>query len=154
VSFALAELVPTVPVIVAVVSEETGAVETVKDPVVAPLNIETDAGTVAEAFDDLRLTVTPLTPAFAERVTVPFDETPPTTVVGARTTLVTVCAALLVESASTTPMETTKLRKQPIVRPRPRRSNAFCTLAIYLSRPCNILNQFDRDLGKLESEIR
>jgi hypothetical protein len=75
------------PCIVAVVWEATAVVVTVKVAVVAPAATETLAGTVALVLLEERLTVIPLGPAAAERVTVPVEGLPPITLVGESETL-------------------------------------------------------------------
>ena len=68
--------------IVALVAELTALVFTVNVPVVAPAATVTEAGTVAFALLDCRVTIAPLGPAAPPKVTVPVDVFPPTTVVG------------------------------------------------------------------------
>jgi len=80
--------VPCVPVIVTVVAEFTGVVETINVAVVAPAGTVTEPVTVALALFDDRLTTVPLGPAGPFRVTVPLDVLPPTTEVGERVTLI------------------------------------------------------------------
>lgn len=75
-------------VIVAVAFVATAEVETVKVAVVAPPLTTTEAGTVAAALSDERLTVNPACGAGLFRVTVPVDVPPPRTDVGETTTLV------------------------------------------------------------------
>lgn len=79
-------------VIVTVLLEATATVVAVKVPVVAPVVNDAVAGTVVEASPDLSATVK-LAGAGPLRVIVPVVEAPPTTLVGARVTPVTVGAA-------------------------------------------------------------
>jgi hypothetical protein len=70
-------------VIVTVVVEETGLVDTVKVAVVAPAATVTDAGTWAAAvLLEVKLTTAPPVGATLLSVTVPVEETPPATDVG------------------------------------------------------------------------
>ena len=62
-----------VAVIVAVVGDWTVVVETVNVPEDWPAGMVIDEGTVPEALDDCRLTITPPAPAGLESVTVPVD---------------------------------------------------------------------------------
>ena len=78
--------VPCVPVIVAVATAETAAVATVNVAVVAPAATLTLAGTVALVLLDLRLTTAPPRGAPELSVTVPVEELPPMTAVGANVT--------------------------------------------------------------------
>ena len=71
-----------VPVIVALVLDETAVVATLNVPVVAPAATVTEEGTVAEAELLLNVTVKPPTGATDVTVAVPVDETPPKTLVG------------------------------------------------------------------------
>lgn len=74
-------------VIVMEVEFATGEVETAKVPAVCPPAIRIFAGTVAEPLFVDRLTVTPLAPAGAFKVTVPVEGEPPVTEVGVRVML-------------------------------------------------------------------
>jgi hypothetical protein len=76
-----------VPVIVTDVDDATAVVFTLNVAVVAPAATVTDAGTVALAFPEPKVTVAPPVPAGPERVTVPVDGLPPMTDVGLRVTL-------------------------------------------------------------------
>ena len=60
--------------IVAVVADATLEVATVNVPVFDPEGIVIEAGTVAEALLEERVTTAPLEPAFAASVTVPVEE--------------------------------------------------------------------------------
>ena len=60
----------------------TGTVLMLNDAVVAPAAMVTDAGTVATALLELRITTTPPTGAGALRVTVQILGVPPTTLLG------------------------------------------------------------------------
>ena len=84
------ELVFSVALIAELVLAATGFVETEKVAVVAPLCTVTEVGTVTDVLAELSVTTLPPDGAFAEMVTVPVDEEPPTTDEGDRTTLLTV----------------------------------------------------------------
>lgn len=84
------ELVFSVALITEFVLEATGLVETEKVAVVAPLCTVTEVGTVTDVLAELSVTCLPPEGAFAEMVTVPADEEPPTTDEGDSTTLLTV----------------------------------------------------------------
>jgi hypothetical protein len=87
---AVLEEAPRVAVIVEVAVAETALVEAVKVAVVFPEVTVTDAGTVAAAvLEEVRVTTSPLGPAFPLRVTVPVEVAPPTTAVGDIATLAT-----------------------------------------------------------------
>jgi hypothetical protein len=79
-------------VIVETVLADTGEVLIVKVAVVLPLATVTDAGAVTALFEEVRITVAPLAPALALKVTVPVEVAPPKTEVGERVTLETFCA--------------------------------------------------------------
>jgi hypothetical protein len=79
-------------VIVAVVSDATAVVVTANVAVVAPAATVTLAGTVADALLLERVTTAPPVGAAALSVTVPVELAPPTRLVGARATDVTVNA--------------------------------------------------------------
>ena len=68
----------------AVVAAATGDVVTVKVPVVAPAATDTLEGTTALELDDVRVTTVPPAGAGPLIVTVPVDDVPPVTEVGAR----------------------------------------------------------------------
>ena len=69
--------------IVTAVLEATGLVVAVKVAVVAPANTVTDAGTWATTvLLDVKLTTAPPTGAGLSKVTVPAEDTPPSTVAG------------------------------------------------------------------------
>jgi hypothetical protein len=85
-------------VIVAVVSDATAVVATVKVPVVAPAATVTLAGTVADALLLDRVTTAPPVGAAALKVTVPVELAPPTRLAGASATDVTVTAGGLIVS--------------------------------------------------------
>ena len=84
-----------VAVIVALVLVATALVVTVKLAEVAPDGTVTDAGTVAAALLLERVTTKPAVGAALVMVTVPVDETPPTTVVGLSDSAATVGAVML-----------------------------------------------------------
>ena len=86
------------PVIVALVLDETAVVLTVNVAEVAPAAIVTEAGTVALAKLDVRLTTVPPGPAGPFRVAVPVEGLPPMTDEGARVRLVS-AAGLIVSVA-------------------------------------------------------
>ena len=90
VNVAVAVVVPTVPVIVEGVLEATGVVVTVNAPVVLPAATVTVAGTVADEELEDRPTEKPPVGAGPLSVTVPVEETPPMTDVGATLTALTV----------------------------------------------------------------
>jgi hypothetical protein len=71
-----------VAVIVEVEDAETAAVLTVNVAEVAPLLTVIDAGTIAQALFEERLTVAVLAPTGDAKVTVPVDIPPPTTLAG------------------------------------------------------------------------
>ena len=89
VRLASAELVPKVALTEAVIVALTGAVFAEKVAVVFPLATITDAGTVVFAFAVDKFTTVPVAPAFAESVTVPVEEFPPTRVEGTNANFVT-----------------------------------------------------------------
>lgn len=86
---AVAELDPSVAVIVAEVVAETAVVVTENVAVVAPDATVTDAGTFALELLEASDTTVPPVGAAAERVTVPVLEAPPATEVGLRVTELT-----------------------------------------------------------------
>jgi hypothetical protein len=92
VSVVEAELAPTEALTVALVVDATGTVDTGNVAEVSPLATLTDSLTIADLLDDASNTTTPPDPAFLERVTVPVELAPPSTDVGERATLLTVCA--------------------------------------------------------------
>ena len=88
--FVEAELDPTVALIVAVASVDTGDVVTVNEAVFDPLETVTDDGTTAFLFVDVRATTFPPVPAFPVSVTVPVVLVPPSTEAGDTLTLLSV----------------------------------------------------------------
>jgi hypothetical protein len=86
-SVAVADTVPSVPVIVEVVAAVTAVVVTVKVFEVAPFGTVTLAGTVADELLDAKVTTVPVDPAGPVKVTVPVEDFPPKTVEGASITL-------------------------------------------------------------------
>jgi hypothetical protein len=72
-----------------VVLAETGVVFTENVAVFEPLAIVIAEGTLAAGLDEVRDTVKPVEPAFADRLTVPVELLPPTTLVGDNDTAVT-----------------------------------------------------------------
>src|SRR5512137_2743438 len=87
VSVAVRVTPPALAVRVAVVAVATEVVATVKVAVVAPARTVTDAGTVADALLEERVTARPPVGAAAERVTVPVEDDPPVTEAGLTETL-------------------------------------------------------------------
>lgn len=78
----------SVPVIVTVAVVDTAVVVTAKVALVAPAGTLTEAGTVAQALLDDKVTLVPPGPAGPVRVTVPVDGLPPISVEGERVILV------------------------------------------------------------------
>jgi hypothetical protein len=73
--------------------DDTGLVAAVKVAVVAPATTVTEAGTWAAAvFELVSATTAPPVGAGPLRVTVPVEDTPPSTVVGLRLTLLSVAS--------------------------------------------------------------
>jgi len=105
---------PNVALIVAETLAETGFVLIVKEPVVEPLGITVDSGTVAVAFDELRLIETPVAPALAESVTVPMELAPPMRLAGTTVSFLSVCAPTLpMESKHTKAAASDSLKNNP-----------------------------------------
>lgn len=84
VKVALAVAPPELPVMVAVVAVETADVVTVKVPLVAPAATVILAGTVTATESSDSVTTSPPAGATAPSVTVPVEDTPPTTAAGLR----------------------------------------------------------------------
>lgn len=82
VRFAVLVMVPSFPVMVAIVAALTALVFTVNVADVEPAGTVTDTGTVAETLDDVRETVTPPVGAAVDNVAVPVEAVPPVTEVG------------------------------------------------------------------------
>jgi hypothetical protein len=78
---------PSIPLMVAILVFVTGAVVMPKVAEVAPTGTVTDAGTVAQLMLHDNVTTVPLVDAGPLMVTVPVDDVPPTTDVGATPTL-------------------------------------------------------------------
>lgn len=91
-----------VPVIVTDVEADTPDVATVNVAVVAPPETGTLAGGVAPALLEPRLTESPPVGAGLLNVTIPVDELPPTTELGARVTLVSVGGVIVRVAVSDT----------------------------------------------------
>jgi len=95
VNVAVADLPLAVAVIVAAALVDTGTVVTVKVALVAPAATVTEAGTVALALLLDRLTASPPVGAALEIVTVPVEDAPPITVVGANASAEAVGAVIV-----------------------------------------------------------
>ena len=96
VSVAVRVTPPAAAVIVTAVCAVTALVAVVNVAVVAPAATMTLAGTVAAAFELVRVTTSPPVGAPLDRVTVPADEAPPTRLAGARATPVRLAGGLTV----------------------------------------------------------
>lgn len=92
------DVLPSVPVIVAVFALCTASEETVNVPIEEPPATVTESGTVAFVLLDARFTIVPPAGAKPLRVTVPVDVDPPVTDEGDRLTLTRV-AGLIVKLA-------------------------------------------------------
>ena len=90
VKFDEAEDEATTPLIVAVVSTDTGDVVIANNAVDDPLETVTDGGTTALLFEDFSATTIPPVPALLVKVTVPVELEPPLTVAGDTLTLLRV----------------------------------------------------------------
>lgn len=84
------DFVPTVTVITDTVFTTTGTVVIGNVTLVLPAGTVTEGSVLAAEFAELSGTTTPFVPAFWDRVTIPVDETPPTTLAGNTLSLVTV----------------------------------------------------------------
>lgn len=87
--FAEAVLVPSVALIVVGVTAATGTVVTVNVAELAPAATGMEAGRVAAAFEEARVTTAPVLPAFSDSSTVPVEVAPPATELAESETLVT-----------------------------------------------------------------
>jgi hypothetical protein len=95
VNVAVAEVLLAVAVIVSVVLVATAVVVTVNVPVVAPAAKVTEVGRDVALLVSERVTTRPPVGATLERVTVPVEEDPPTTLVGLTESAVTVGAVMV-----------------------------------------------------------
>ena len=89
VSVPKAELEPNAALTATATLDDTGFVLAKNVPVVDPLGTVTETGTTTLAFGEVRVTLTPLPPALAERRTVPIELSPPPTLAGLNDNLVT-----------------------------------------------------------------